>query len=74
VLIRIFKPKRDEVKEQWRKLYNGKLHNFFSSPGITTQIKSWRMTWTGHVASMGEGRNLDKVLAGKPEGRNPLGR
>jgi hypothetical protein len=28
----------------------------------------------GHVARMGEGRNLYRVLVGKPEGRRPLGR
>jgi hypothetical protein len=26
----------------------------------------------GHVASMGEGRNLYRVLVGKPEGKSPL--
>jgi hypothetical protein len=30
VLRRIFGPKRDEVKGQWRKLHNEKLHNLFS--------------------------------------------
>jgi hypothetical protein len=26
----------------------------------------------GHVASMGEGRNVYRVLVGKPEGKTPL--
>ena len=37
-------------------------------------IKSRRMRWTGHVARMGEGRSVYRVLVGKPEGRRPLGR
>jgi hypothetical protein len=32
------------------------------------------MMWVGHVARMGEGRKVYKVLVGKPEGRRPLGR
>jgi hypothetical protein len=28
----------------------------------------------GHLASMGEGRNMYRVLVGKPEGKRPLGR
>jgi hypothetical protein len=28
----------------------------------------------GHVASMGEGRNVYRVLMGKPEGKRPLER
>ena len=37
-------------------------------------IKSRRMRWAGHVASMGEERGLYRVLVGKPEGKRPLGR
>jgi hypothetical protein len=32
------------------------------------------MRWAGHVARMGEERNMYKVLMGKPEGNRPLGR
>jgi hypothetical protein len=32
------------------------------------------MRWAGHVALMGEERKVYKVLAGKPEGKRPLGR
>jgi hypothetical protein len=46
----------------------------YSSPDIIRQIKSRRMRWTGHVAHMGEESNVYRVLAGKPEGRRPLGR
>jgi hypothetical protein len=32
------------------------------------------MRWAGHVAHMGGGRNMYKVLVGKPEGKRPLER
>jgi hypothetical protein len=37
-------------------------------------IKSWRMRWAGHVALVGEKRNVYRILVGKPEGKKPLGR
>jgi hypothetical protein len=74
VLRRIFGPKRDEVTGEWGKLYNGELHNLYSSPDIIWQIKSGSMRWEGHVAHMGEGRNAFRVLVGMPEGKRPLER
>jgi hypothetical protein len=70
----IFGPKRDEATGEWRKLHNGELHNLYSSPDIIRQIKSRRMRWAGHVARIGEGRNVYRVLMGKPEGKRPLER
>jgi len=32
------------------------------------------MRWAGHVARMGEGRGVYRVLVGRPEGKRPLGR
>jgi hypothetical protein len=32
------------------------------------------MEWAGHVALTGEGRNVYRVLMGKPEGKTPLER
>jgi hypothetical protein len=32
------------------------------------------MRWAGHVARMGEMRNVCRLLVGKPEGKRPLGR
>ena len=32
------------------------------------------MRWAGHVARVGEGRGVYRVLVGKPEGKRPLGR
>jgi len=37
-------------------------------------IKSRRMRWAGHVARMGEGRGVYRVLVGKPERKRPLGK
>jgi hypothetical protein len=45
VLSRIFGPKRDEVMEDWGKLYNEELRNLYSSPDIIRMIKSRRMRW-----------------------------
>jgi hypothetical protein len=33
VLGRIFGPKRDEVREEWRRLYKEELNALYSSPG-----------------------------------------
>jgi hypothetical protein len=73
VLRRISGPKRDEVTGEWRKLLNEELHDLYSSPSIIRIIKA-TMKWAGHVARMGENRNVYRLLAGKPEGRRPLGR
>jgi hypothetical protein len=41
---------------------------------IVRVIKSRRMRWAGHVARVGEGRGVYRVLVGRPEGKRPLGR
>jgi hypothetical protein len=74
VLRRIFGPKRDGVTGGWRKLHNEELHNLYSSPSKIIIIKLRRMRWVGHVARMGEKRNVYRLLVGKPEGSRPLGR
>jgi hypothetical protein len=74
VLRRIFGPKRDEVKGEWRKLHKKELRDLYSSLSIIRMIKSRRMRWAGHVARMGEKWNGYRLLVGKPEGKRPLGR
>jgi len=74
VLRKIFGPRRDEVTGEWRRLHNEELNDLYSSPNFVRVIKSRRMRWAGHVAHMGEGRGVYRVLVGKPEGRRPLGR
>jgi hypothetical protein len=73
VLRKTFGPRREEGGS-WRELHNDKLHSLYSSPNIVRTIKSRRMRWAGHVARMGEGRGVYRVLVGRPEGRRPLGR
>jgi hypothetical protein len=74
VLRRISEPNRDEVTGEWKKLHNGELQILYSSPAIIRHIKSRRMRWVGHVACTGEGRNVYRVLVGKPKGKRPLER
>jgi len=74
MVLRIFGPRRDEVMGKWRRLHNEELNDLYSSPNIVRVIKSERMRWAGHVARMGEEREVYRVLVGKPEGRRPMGR
>jgi hypothetical protein len=73
VLRRIFGPEREEDRS-WRKLQNDQLRSLYSSPNTVRMIKSRRMRWAGHVARMGEGRGVYKILVGSPEGKRLLER
>jgi hypothetical protein len=64
---RIFAPKRDKVTGESRKVHNEELNDLYSSPNTLRVIKSRRMRWAGHVARMGEWRDVYRVLVGKPE-------
>jgi hypothetical protein len=66
MLRKIFRPKRDEVTEGWRKPHNEKLHNFNDQVKVDEMGKA--CSWNG------ENRNAYRILAGKPEGKRPLGR
>ena len=57
-----------------RKLHNEELSDLYSLPNIVRVVKSRRMRWAGHVACMGEGRGVHRVLVGKPEGKRQMGR
>jgi len=74
VLRRVFGPKRDKVSGEWRKLHNEELRDLYSLPNIVRVEKSRRMRWAGHVAHMGVGRGVHRILVGKPGGKRPLGR
>jgi hypothetical protein len=69
VLRKIFGPKREEAGS-WRKLHNDELHDLYSSPNIVRVIKSRRMRWAGHVASMGRGEVLTGFWLGGPKARD----
>ena len=53
---RIFGPKRDEVTRE--------LDDLYTSLNIVRVIKSRRTRWAGHVACMGERRDVYRVLMG----------
>jgi hypothetical protein len=72
-VLRIFGPKREE-DGSWRKLHNDELHDLYSSPNIVRMTKSRRMRWAEHVARMGEGRDIYRVLVMMPESKRPLGK
>jgi hypothetical protein len=55
-------------------LHNDELHSLNSSPNIVRVIKSRRMRWAGHVARMGKGRSVCRILVWWPEGKRQLGR
>ena len=74
VLRRVFRPERNEVTEEWRKLRNEELTDLYCSPNVIRVIKSRRMRWVGHLTRTGERRGAYRVLVGKPEGKRPLGR
>ena len=68
------KGKRDTLLGTWnvRSLYRA--GSLMAVAKVVRVIKSRRMRWAGHVARMGEGRGVYRVLVGKPEGKRPLGR
>jgi hypothetical protein len=54
--------------------HNDELHSLYSSHNIVRAIKSRRMRWAGHLARVGEGKGVYRVLVGRPEGKRSLGR
>ena len=73
VLRWIFRPERDEVTGEWRRLHNAERYALYASPNSRV-IKSRRLGWARHVARMGERRGAHGVLVGKPDGRRLRGR
>ena len=71
---KIFRPKRDEVTGEWRKLDNEELNGLYCSPDIVWVLKPRRTRWAKHVVHMGKMRGVYRVLVGKPEGKRSLGR
>jgi hypothetical protein len=70
VLRRIFRPKRDEVTREWRKLHKEELHYLHSSSDIIRQMKLRRIRWSGHVARIGEERKCTRFWWESPKERD----
>jgi hypothetical protein len=65
--VKVFRPKREELAGDWRRLRSEELHNLHSRPNIIRAIISREMRWADHVARMEAARNLYKILVGKAE-------
>jgi hypothetical protein len=71
MLMKIYGPKREEVRAGFRYLHTEELHDFNSTPSISRVVKSRKISWVGHVACMGK-KDVCSVLVAKPEGRRHL--
>ncbi|KAJ4440919.1 hypothetical protein ANN_10767 [Periplaneta americana] len=72
VLRKIFGARRDKVTGEWRKLHNAELDALYFSPDIIRNVKSRRLISVGHVAHIGESRNVYSVL-GEAGGEETFG-
>jgi len=48
-----------------------KLYDLYFLPNISWEIKSRRRSWVGHVAHMGDGRGVCRVLVGRFDRKRP---
>ena len=71
---RVFGPERVQLLGVWRRLHNEKLNHLYCSLNIIRMIKSRRMRWVGHVASMGDRKVAYRDLVDRHEGKKTLGR
>jgi len=62
----IFRSKRDEVTEGWRRLHSAELYDQHSPLNVIGVMKWRRVSWAGHVACMGERRGVYRILVGEP--------
>jgi hypothetical protein len=73
VLRRIFWSKRDEVREELRKLHNEELNDLYCSTSIVSGVQIEK-NWMGGACSTYGRTGVYRVLVGKPEGKRPLAR
>ena len=71
---KIFGPRKDEQRDEWRKLHNLELYNLYGIPDIIRTLRLRRLQLARNVARMGNGRRAHKFLVGKSEGTRPRGR
>jgi hypothetical protein len=67
-LRKICGPKREE-DVSWRKLNDEELHTLYSLLNIVRVIRSRRMRWVRHIARMGGGTGVYRVLVRRPKGK-----
>jgi len=70
VLKKLFRPERDKVTREWRRLHKEELYDLYSSAVLFG--RSRRMRLAGHVARMADRRGPYRVLVERPEGNNHL--
>jgi hypothetical protein len=66
--------KREEVTGKWRRVHDEESNDPYSSTNTTRVINSRRMRWVGHVARIGERRDVHRALVRKPGEKRPLER
>ena len=75
VMRRIFGPKRDEVRGEWRRLHTEELNDLCSSPNV--RYSGVQIQWNeigGACSTYGGRRGAYRVLVEKPEGMRQIGR
>jgi hypothetical protein len=51
----VFRPRRNELRKEWRKFHGEEIHSLLSTPHILGVTKYVRMNWAGYVAELREG-------------------
>jgi hypothetical protein len=74
ILRKIYVSKRDEVREEWRRLHNDEFYNLYTSLNIIWVIESRIIRRAGHVTRMVERGGVYRIVVGEPEGKRPPGR
>jgi hypothetical protein len=62
----------DIGERKWQKaggMHSEEFHDLYASPNIIRGIKSRRMRWSGHLARIGEMKNLKGRELGRPRSR-----
>ena len=65
---KIYGPKWDKVRRQWRRLPNDELYDLYCSPSITQRRTVM------HWACMGNRKGAYRVLVRRPKGKRQLGK
>ena len=61
------------ITQFWRRLHNEEIHSLYRLTNIVRLVKSRRLRWVGHVATMAGGMSAFNMLTGTPTGNNYLG-